>query len=321
MPGTGRRWRHGVTAAACAAAMALAGCSSGSKPHSDPAGSAVLPAGARAALGAGTLYLLLGPATSANLWQVSLETGRTRQLTFNRNDYGVSNFSASPAGLVLGDASSGVDQVEIMRQDRPQLLGGGIGDSPQISGAGQIAVAVGSEDGVQRGPWSRDRVLLWTTPAARYRTIYQASPNNLMTVAWNPAGTQILLINEPGNSTARTPLFTASAQGQTVRQLASVPGVPNIYAWGRYGLAVGYLQHTGSSEILSPSGRVLTRLPGAWVPACWNPSGSALLVMSPSQQRIGLWRPARPGTVQDLGTLPAGALQECSWATRPAAGA
>jgi hypothetical protein len=321
MPGTGRRWRRGVTAAACAAAMALAGCSPGSKPHSDPAGGAVLPARARAALGAGTLYLLLGPATSANLWQVSLVTGRTRQLTFNRNDYGVSNFSASPAGLVLGDASSGVDQVEIMRHDRPQPLGGGIGDSPQISGAGQIAVGVSSEDGVRRGPWSRDRVLLWATPAAPYRTIYQASPNNLMTVAWNPAGTQILLINEPDNNTGRTPLFTASAQGQTVRQLGTVPGVPSIYAWGRYGLAVGYLQPAGASEILSPSGRVLTRLPGGWVPACWNPSGSALLVMTPSQQRIGLWRPARPGTVQDLGALPGRALQECSWATRPAVGA
>src|ERR1022692_3252218 len=94
---TGGRWRHQVAAVACAALLGLAACSPGGKP-SPPTDAAVLPGGAPAALGPGTLYLLLGNEdVSANLWRVDLPGGRARQLTFNPAEDGVSNFDASPA--------------------------------------------------------------------------------------------------------------------------------------------------------------------------------------------------------------------------------
>jgi hypothetical protein len=316
----GRRWRRGAAlGAACAALAGLVSCSPGD-PRPGHTDSAVLSSRAYAALGSGTLYLLLGNQNiSANLWQVDVSSGRTRQLTFNRPEYGISNFSASPAGLVMGDAATGVDMTEVMQGGRPRSLGGGIGNSPQISEAGEIAVAADNEQGVRRGPWSRDRILLWPSPTARYHTIYQARPRNLITISWSPDGRQILAIDGP-DDLAFTHLLVVDTRGRVVRRLVTLPGAPDIYAWGPPGLAIGNFQSPGPNEILSLSGRVLDRLPAGWVAGCWNPAGTTLLVMRRSQRQIGLWRPSRPSRVENLGALPA-RMQECSWISRPAAGA
>jgi hypothetical protein len=313
--GDGRR--SGVIAAvACAALAGLAGCSPGST-VARPAARRVLPAGAGATIGAGTLYLLLGnQAISANLWRADLRTGRVRQLTFNPPQYGVSNFSASTAGLVLGDARSGVDETEIMIAGRPRLLSGGVGDAGQIDAAGQIVDAASAEQGVRHGPWSRDRLLYWASPSSGYRTIYQAPPENLASLTWNPAGTLILATAGPD---AYSRLFAVNLHGRIVRRFLTVPGFPNGLAWGRYGLAVGY-QTARPSVVIGASGRVLAKLPGGWIPGCWNPAGTRLLVTSEDRERIGIWTLAGPGQVRELGRLPGGAMQGCSWTARPAPG-
>lgn len=314
------RRRPLALAATCAAVLGLVACSPGGKSRGDGPGNAILPVHASAALGSGTLYLLLGNEdVSANLWRVDLPLGRTRQLTFNPPEDGVSNFDASPAGLVLGDARSSVDQAEFMRAGKPHLLGGGIGDSPQINDAGQVVDFASAEQGVTHGPWSHDRLLFWDNPAGPYRTIYRTKPGNLVSIAWNPAGDRILLINGPDDD-AYTRLFTVNRRGRVVRQLVTLQGAgPDLYAWGQQGLAIGYFS-SRHSEILSPTGQVTTVLPAGWVPACWNPAGSELLMITRDQRRIGIWLQAHPGRVQDLGALRGQAFQECSWTARPAAG-
>jgi hypothetical protein len=301
----------------------LAACSSGGS-AGHRAVRPVLPAGATVVLGKGTLYLLLGDvAISANLWRADLVTGRIRQLTFNRSQYGVSNFSASTAGLVLGDARSGVDEAEIMVAGKPRLLSDGVGDSPQINSAGQIVDVAFAEQGVKHGPWSRDRLLYWASPASRYRAIYQAKQSRylpqsstLADLSWSPTGTMILAAQGPD---AYDRLFAVNPRGQVVQHFVTVPGFPRGWAWGRYGLAVGY-QTGRHSVVLGETGRVRAKLPGKWIPGCWNPAGTMLLVSTPNRERIGIWTPASPGHVRDLGRLPGGALQECSWTTRPAPG-
>jgi hypothetical protein len=305
-----------IMALACTALAVLAACSSDGS-AARPVLRPVLPAGATAVLGKGTLYLLLGnEAISANLWRVDLGSGLVRQLTFNPPQYGVSNFSASTAGLVLGNARSGVDEADIMVAGKPQPLSGGVGDSPQINSAGQIVDVAFAEQGVRHGPWSRDRLLYWANPAARYRTIYQAKPSSLVDLGWNPTGTMILAAEGPD---AYSRLFAVNARGQIVSQFVTVPGFPHGWAWGRYGLAVGY-QSAAPTVVIGMSGRVRAKLPDNWIPACWDPSGTMLLVTSPDRERIGIWSPASPGHVRDLGRLPASALQECSWTARPAPG-
>ena len=214
------RQRSVVTmAAACAGLVVLTACSPGGV-SARPA-SRQLPARANAALGTGTLYLLLGDvAISANLWRIDLDTGRVRQLTFNRPQYGVSNFSASPAGLVLGDARSGVDSTEIMVRGGPQLLSGGVGDSPKISEAGQIVDVASAEQGVRHGPWSHDRLLYWASPSSAYRTMYQVPPENLISIAWNPAGTRLLVTSRDRRRIGICDL----ASPRQVRDLGRLPG-------------------------------------------------------------------------------------------------
>ena len=312
-----RRWPAVIAVLACVALAGAVACSPRGAASRSPARQ-VLPAGAAAVLRAGTLYLLLGDVPiSANLWQASLPGGRMRQLTFNPPQYGVSNFNASAAGLVLGDARSGVDNAEVMVAGRPRLLSGGVGDSPQINGAGQIVDAASAEQNVRHGPWSHDRLLYWADASSTYRTMYQALPENLASVAWNPAGT--LILAQDGTD-AGTRLFVVNTRGRIVRQLLTVPAFPNGLAWGRYGLAVGY-QTARPSVVVGMSGRVVARLPGGWIPGCWNPGGTRLLVTSRTRQRIGIWNSARPGQVEGLGRLSGGALQECSWTARPARGA
>jgi hypothetical protein len=316
--------RLGVTVAvACTALTVLAACSSDG-PAAHSAVRPVLPAGAVGVLGKGTLYLLLGDeAISANLWRVDLGAERVQQLTFNPPQYGVSNFSASTAGLVLGNARSGVDEADIMVAGKPRPLSGGVGDSPQINSAGEIVDVAFAEQGVRHGPWSRDRLLYWTSPASRYRAIYkarpsrhQASSSTLADLAWSPAGTMILAAEGPD---AYNRLFAVNARGQVVQRFVTVPGFPRGWAWGRYGLAVGY-QTGRHSVILGETGRVRAKLPGKWIPGCWNPAGTMLLVATPNRERIGIWTPVSPGHVRDLGRLPGGAMQECSWTARPAPG-
>ena len=307
-----------TVAVTCAALTVVAGCSPGGA-AARPAVRRVLPADAASALGSGTLYLLLGDvAISANVWRVDLGTGRVRQLTFNPPQYGVSNFDAFTAGLVLGDARSGLDESEIMVAGRPQLLSGGVGESPQINAAGQIVVVASAEQGVRHGPWSYDRLLYWASPSSGYRTMYQVPPQNLASIAWNPAGTLILAINGPDDE-AYTRLFAVNTRGQVVRHFLTVPGFPDGSAWGKYGLAVGYVT-ARPSVVIGMSGRVLATLPADWIPGCWNPAGIRLLVVSRDRQHIGIWDPASPGQVRKLGQLPGGALQGCSWTARPAPG-
>lgn len=313
----GRQRSVVLVAVACAALAGLAACAPGGAAHTQPR--RVLPTGAAAVLGAGTLYLLLGDVPiSANLWRVDLGTGRVRQLTFNPPDYGVSNFSASTAGLVLGDARSGLDNTEIMVRGRPRLLSGGVGESPQINAVGRIVVVASAEQSVRHGPWSHDRLLYWASPSSGYRTMYQVPPENLASLGWNSDGALILAENAPDDY-AYTRLFAVNTRGHIVRRFPTIPGPPDGLAWGRYGLAVGY-QITHPSVVIGMSGRVLATLPTGWIPGCWNPPGTRLLVTSRNRQRIGIWEPASPGQIQHLGRLPGGALRGCSWTARPATG-
>jgi len=89
-------------------------------------------------LPAGLLYVLAGPNdTSLNLWQVS-NTGCERQLTHNRRGFGVSDFGASRAGVILSDAPTGLDQLARLGPDGPVLLPDGFVSTVGIDPAGQV---------------------------------------------------------------------------------------------------------------------------------------------------------------------------------------
>jgi hypothetical protein len=319
------RSRYGGRGVAAAVAIGLlaAACSSHGQ-STDMSEPRLLPPAAYRALGDGTLYLLLGEPISANLWQANVALSRARQITFNAPGYGVSNFTASPAGIVLGDAASGVDVPELLRGRRLEQIGDGVGDPPVIAADGQIAMEYPS-DGAKTGPGSLNRLVVGVGPNGPFRTIYSSRNRDPIPAAWGPDG-MLAAVLSPLRGVSRVLIFNNR------RQLKFTFGMRLGYyfslQWGQaaYGIAL-----TGSSGggqvILNARGRTLARLPPGWFAQCWNPSGTALLMSLGSvvaqgsrSSQLGLWRPSQPDRVQPLGAIAVGPLVECSWLSRPARG-
>jgi hypothetical protein len=314
------RVRRGLLAAAvCACLVAVVSCAaaggpSASRPHA-------LPPGVAGLLGSGTLYLLAGPGPfSANLWRVQLPSGATRELTFNPPEYGVSNFSASAAGLVMGDARTGVDLVDALRHGKLVPMEGGVGDDPQINAAGQVAFLISSGP-PNKGVWAENRVALQRSISAPYRTILASTKYAVVAPdSWSPDGQEILISENPENNSF-TRMLIVSPDGRVQRTLPILAGDPDNILWGRAGVAIGWTTSSGPNEVISLSGKLAYPIPSGWVPMCWNPAGTELLVGRGSgQHELGLWRLSAPGGVQALGGLRLGGLLQCDWIARPAAG-
>ncbi len=277
-----------------------------------------LPPGAAAILGRGTLYLDAGNgAFGANLWRISLPSGQAAQLTRNPRQDGISNFSASPAGLVMGDAASTVDVLDRLWHGKAIPIGDGSGDDAAINNAGQIAYELdppGSGAGVYR-------ILLRDSITAPPRTIFRETRFGTLGISgWSPDGKQLLILESP-DSGAYTKYVAITTGGKVVWQLTlRGPAGNGFLDWAPFGLALGNgIFGPGPNEILSLSGKVKYTIPGGWEPFCWNPAGTEVITFRHPHE-LGLWRLSAPGRVQDLGALPLGGLLECQWLTRPAAG-
>jgi len=60
-------------------------------------------------------------------------------------------------------------------------------------------------------------------------------------------------------------------------------------------------------------------LPAGWSPATWNTTGTQLLAWGPGSDQIGLWSPARPHSIEVIGSLPKGVtIGEFAWLAKPA---
>jgi hypothetical protein len=277
---------------------------------------AALPPGAAVILGSGTLYLDAGDgAFSTNLWRIDLPSGHATQLTHNPEQDGISNFSASPAGLVMGDAATSVDVLDRLWHGKAIQIGDGSGDGPAINNAGQVAYELdpsGSGAGVYR-ILLRDSI---TTPP---RTIFRETQfGNLGISGWSTDGKE-LLISESPDSQAYTKYVAITTGGRVVRQL-TLRGPEALVNWEPVGLTIGNgTFNPGPNEILGLSGKVEYAIPGGWEPFCWNPAGTEVIVFRHPHE-LGLWRLSAPGRVQDLGALPLGGLLQCQWLSRPAAG-
>lgn len=303
----------GTGAALVCALAVLTSC--GGAGGSAAGASAALPPGAAAILRSGTLYLDAGNgAFGANLWRIDLPSGHSAQLTRNPAQDGISNFSASPAGLVMGDAASSVDVLDRLWHGKAIQIGDGSGDDPAINDTGQIAYELdppGSGAGVYR-------ILLRDTSTAPPRTIFHETQfGSLGIFGWSPDGEELLIWESP-DSDAYTKYLAITTGGRVVWQFTK-NGQGDV-SWAATGLSLGNgMFGPGPNEILSLSGKVEYTIPGGWEPFCWNPAGTEVIVFRKPHE-LGLWRLSAPGRVQDLGALPLGGLLECQWLSHPAAG-
>lgn len=276
---------------------------------------AALPLGAAAILGSGTLYLDTGDgAFSTNLWRIDLPSGHATQLTDNPAQDGISNFSASPAGLVMGDAASTVDVLDRLWHGKAIQIGDGSGDAPVINNAGQIAYELDPPD-LNTGVF---RILLRDSITAPPRTIFRETKfENLGISGWSPDGKELLILESPENS-AYTKYVAITTEGRVVWQFTK-QGNGDV-RWAAAGLSLGNgMFGPGPNEILSVSGKVKYTIPGGWEPICWNPAATEVIAFRQPRE-LGLWRLSAPVRVQDLGALALGGLLDCQWLSRPAAG-
>jgi hypothetical protein len=299
--------------------LTLASCTGGR----DPARlDSPIPPGLASALQGGTAYLLIGQPASANVWQADHAHPSGERLTANPPGLGISWLSASAAGLALADARTSVDVVSSYRDHRVQPLPAGHGAAPEISPTGTIAYIgiPGSASGHGPDTW---RVELTSAYGGPSRILYQQPAPDLAPMAWGPDG-QLAVVSSPCQGTSE--ILILDPGGQVRDRLRAHLASFCFLAWNARapGLAIGSnpglaLTGTGAhAEMLATSGKQ-TMIPPGWLPMCWSPDGTTLLVAHGSA--IGLWHPRAPSRISPLGsTGHYGPLNGCSWLAVPAAG-
>lgn len=292
--------------------IGLTGCRSGPAgdrvdADAEPAAPGTLWEGAAPDL-AGTLYVLTGPEPySANLLEVSLPSGPPRQLTRNPQAYGISSFSASRAGIALATAENGWDQLRVIAAGTSALWGDDGASVPSIDQRGRVLAARPSDTGVGIDLYE---------PGRGRRELLPDDPRDPAAV-WGPAGS--VLVAAPGERGVAGPtrIEVRDDRGRLVRD-AGRPG-------GYFGLLANPYPDrqpvTGVRPGREHGGFVLAadlatavEVPRGWQIGCWSPRGTELLVVR--GRTVGLWRQARPGEVESIGTSSVPVLA-CSWVQRP----
>ncbi|HEV2376483.1 MAG TPA: hypothetical protein VGS19_30460 [Streptosporangiaceae bacterium] len=277
-----------------------------------------------AAMGDTTMYLLAGPEASANVYMLNHANPQGLRLTSNPSGFGISWISASPAGLLLGDARTSIDVTSIYRDHRSQPLPAGQTGAGAISPTGTIAYAAipGNASGTGASTW---RIELTTANGASSRVVYRQPAPDLGLMAWG-SGNQLAVISSACHGRSQVLILDSSGRVRARLNPSLATTTFCLLAWNTRapGLAIGYhpgLDITGTgvaSELITLSGHQ-TLMPYGWLPMCWSPDGTSLLVAR--GLTIGLWHLNDPAQVRVLGsTGRAGPLSGCAWLTKPAVG-
>jgi hypothetical protein len=259
----------------------------------------------------GAFYVLAGPnPSSLNLWVIS-NSGNETRLTSNRLGYGISSYGASVAGIVMADASNGLDRIARLTARGTVFLKNGRGSDPSINSAGQICYVTPAYDNTH--PFFE--LMEMNAFGGARRALYKQRAV-ISAIHWGP-GKAIGLISGSHYPGTRGPvpkllILRRDSKIKTVK--TGLSALSNL-TWSEraFGLAVN--NWTGDSKIISPGGHSL--LPKGWMPAAWNPSGSELLVRGP-RSSLGIWRPDHPTSVRVIGTLISSVtVVEFQWLSKP----
>ncbi len=263
-------------------------------------------------LPAGVFYVLAGPNdTSLNLWQVS-NSSCERQLTHNRRGYGVSDFGASPAGVILSEAPTGVDQLARLGPHGPVLLPDGFVSTVGIDPAGRVVYIR-----PPTGPGRKNvfQVVVKKSFLSAPHVIYQQKAS-LIVCEWGPKRHIVTISAADADEHGPMRLLDIGPKGQAAEVRTGLPNLGNAH-WGKKtpGIAVTagslgeFVRLDGTTE----------RLPQGWHPAGWNPADRELLVWGTGDKALGIWKPTQPGHVSRIGPLPRKVFfAKIVWLAKPA---
>jgi hypothetical protein len=247
-------------------------------------------------LPAGVFYLLAGPDdNSLNLWQVT-NSGCERQLTHIRG-FGVSDFGASRAGVILSVAPTGVDQLARLGPHGLVLLPDGAVGTVGIDPAGRVVYIR-----APTGPGRKNvfKVVVKKPFLSAPHVIYQQKAS-LIVCEWGPKRHIVTIGAADANEHGPKHLLDIGPKGQ-VREIRT--GLPNLgnALWGKK--APGIAVTAGSLGVFVRRDGTTERLPQGWHPAAWSPAGTELLVWGTGDKALGIWKPAEPDRVLRIGSLP-----------------
>lgn len=232
------------------------------------------------------------------LFRTNLTTGTTDQLTDLPGPFGISNFSVSPSGVVVADASSLIDQAAMLRPDGslarlpgPRALG------PSINEHGDVLATI------ERG--THDVLAVLPRGASRWRPI--ATISGWTVSRWYDDRTAVLLRIGKDQTTWRK----VDVEGTASRWRALGPDLHPSSIVTRDGQPV-LLAGAGSGFLWTPGTGRLRRLPQGWRSGCISPDGKRILLT-----RRGVLATIDiddlSGKVREIGTLP-GDILGCGWA-------
>lgn len=257
-------------------------------------------------LPAGTFYFQAGTNNiSANIWEVS-SSGTETQLTHNGHNFGISNFGASTAGVVMGDGAGGGDVLAALTAKGPiELDNDGDGDGPAINAAGQICYAKRIDDKNGNQAYNELIVRNSLNGPARVRYKIKVSDNvaGLLDNEWGPDGSIVALIggHYPGRPGPGSELVTVSKTGKVSRVRTGVDARLGAVVWSEHGGGIAIGVTAGRGKVIYSATRRYS-LPAGWSPMSWSPAGTRLLVYDYSKRQLGLWSPAKPQSVSVIGT-------------------
>jgi hypothetical protein len=303
--------------------LLVAGCSAvsatvGPIGHPD-ASSAGLPMSRSMAqrLPGGVFYLTAGADPSSyNLWQVS-NTGEEIRLTHNSHGFGISDFGASSAGIVMADDATGFDELARLASSGVVPLKNGNGSGPDINSAGKIVYIVSTYD--SKGNLTGTEVVLRKSFAAPGRVTYRQK-DSITETLWGPNGSIAVLsgTHYPGTKGPTPKILMISKSGKVTAIHTGMEANLSAMLWNDHqGAGLAVWTWTNKAEVIYSKARRYA-LPTGWVPAAWNPAGTTLLVRKPGHE-LGLWSPARPHSVKAIGSLPkSSAIGGFAWLAKAA---
>ena len=274
-------------------------------------------------LPAGTFYFLAGPKNiSSNIWEVS-RTGRETRLTRNGPNFGISNFGASTAGVVMGDGAGGGDVLAALTAKGPiELKNPGDGDSPAINAAGQLCYVkqIYGKNGAVAG----QRLIVRNSLNGPGRVAYKVQASDTMAgmleCQWGPDGSIAVLIggHYPGAPGPESKLVTVGKTGKAARVRTGADARLGAVIWSEQGGGIAVGVTAGRGVVIDSADRRYS-LPAGWFPKSWSPAGTRLLVYNYAKSQLGLWSAAAPRSVEVIGTTAKQVLiGDVIWLPRPA---
>ncbi|HEX6682352.1 MAG TPA: hypothetical protein VF062_06130 [Candidatus Limnocylindrales bacterium] len=325
-----------------AAWLLAASCTSGHAPPSNDGSKdgTVLTGLGSAGAGSGTIWLLAGPAPqSANIFRLTLSDRRVEQVTRNAQGHGISWLSASRAGIVVADASTGADRIGVLDTGGGRVTPLQTGDeltttayTPAISPDGAIAFAramwpTGPPGGRrQASPASTSAVpgpgakpvweIVVTDPGRKNLTVAHQAEPALAAPAWGPRG-GLAFIESPGvqGGDSHPKVYVLNGDRRPAGSFRAPLGKASSLLWGQNeGMPLAVTDGVGSTALLDTRDGSSRPLPNGWVGLCWNPTGDRLLVGQGS--RLALVATTKPEEVIDVGRFGGGNLYGCGWIDR-----